>query len=100
VLSSSLAGADRDPASGDLLAGVGPGVLPLGGVVALEARDEVARVRLGIRVLPLRPLAEKGRQRDRGEDADDKDDDEDLDQAETILFPQHEVKDRLATTFP
>src|SRR5689334_644159 len=65
--------------------GVGADVRLVRRVEGLESRDQVARRRLGRRVLSLLTLAEEGRQGDRGQDADDQDHDEELDQREAPL---------------
>ena len=49
-------------------------------------RDDVAGVRLGVRVLPLGALAKERRQRDGSQDPDDQDHNEELDKGETLLL--------------
>src|SRR4051812_18593440 len=63
----------------------------------LDLRGEVARVRLGVRVLALLLLAKERRQRDGRQDPDDQDHHEELDKGEALLLrvdalgelPQH-----------
>src|SRR3954454_12996096 len=63
----------------------------------LDLRNQVAGVRLRLRVLALLLLAEEGRQGDRGKNADDQDHNEKLDEREALLLavdplgklPQH-----------
>src|SRR4051812_27178872 len=67
------------------------------GRARLDLRDEVAGVRLRLRVLTLLLLAEEGRQGNRGKDADDQNHHEELDEREALLLavdplgklPQH-----------
>jgi hypothetical protein len=66
-------------------------------VERLQMRDHVARGGLGVGVLALLPLAQEGRQRNGGQDADDENHDEELDEREAPLLamqtfaelPQH-----------
>src|SRR4051794_37340864 len=67
------------------------------GRARLDLRDEIASVRLRLRVLTLLLLTEEGRQGDRGKNADDEDHHEELDEREALLLavdplgklPQH-----------
>src|SRR4051794_7868176 len=82
----TLAGAEREAGSAGVAAARRAVGVVAGGVgrAALALRDEVAGVRLGLRVLALVLLAEEGRQCDRGENADDQDHHEELDEGETL----------------
>src|SRR3954453_17803272 len=71
----------------DVVVGVRAGaVRAVVGVARLDLRRRVTRGRLGVGVLALRLLAEEGRKRDGGKDADNENHNEELDEREALLL--------------